>query len=113
MNSVRPLVTITILVVVGAYLYVKINQGPARPHAASDVWQSEPTEGVPPLETAVSDQAAAADAAPPWPSSGQDAAVALPAEINSDPVVAVPSAVAASEETPMPIWRHNHCLPFL
>ena len=53
MSSIRPLVTITILVVVGAYLYVKINQGPARPHAASDVWQSEPTEGVPPLETAV------------------------------------------------------------
>ncbi len=100
MNSVRPLVTITILVVVGAYLYVKINQGPARPHAASDVWQSEPTEGVPPLETATGDQTAANDAAPPWPTSGQAAAVAPPAEFHSQPVVAVPSAIAASEEAP-------------
>jgi LysM repeat protein len=34
MGSIRPLVTITILVVVGAYLYVKINEGPT-PHAGA------------------------------------------------------------------------------
>jgi LysM repeat protein len=100
MNSVRPLVTITILVVVGAYLYVKINQGPARPHAASDAWQSEATEGVPPLETAAGGQTAANEAAPPWPTAGQAAAVATPAETVSDPVVTVPAAVAASEASP-------------
>ena len=31
MSSIRPLVTITILIVVGAFLYVKINEGPVAP----------------------------------------------------------------------------------
>ena len=32
MSSIRPLITITILVVVGAVLYVKINEGTADPN---------------------------------------------------------------------------------
>ena len=47
MGSIRPLVTITILAVVGAYLYVKINEGPAPSRAAANATQAP--EGVPPL----------------------------------------------------------------
>ena len=56
MNSIRPLVTITILVVVGAYLYVKINEGPEQPEGA-DAWQNETLDDVPPLETVAADTA--------------------------------------------------------
>jgi LysM repeat protein len=100
MSSVRPLVTITILVVVGAYLYVKINQGPTRPHGASDVWKSDATEGVPPLDVAVGGQPAANDAAPPWPATGQATTVAPAVETANAPVVAAPAAVAAAEDPP-------------
>jgi hypothetical protein len=100
MNSVRPLVTITILVVVGAYLYVKINQGPARPHGASDVWKSDATDGVPPLDVAAGGQTAAHDAAPPWPTAGQVTAVAPAVEVASPPVVTAPAAVATADDPP-------------
>ena len=44
MSSIRPLITITILAVVGAYLYVKINEGPARPHARAKHGTIQPTK---------------------------------------------------------------------
>jgi LysM repeat protein len=63
MNSIRPLVTITILIVVGAFLYVKINQGPVRalPGAAVGGQESMP-EGVPPLGLPTLNTAAAPSA---------------------------------------------------
>ena len=49
MNSIRPLITITVLVVVGVVLYVKINEGtPQSTPTADDGW-NEPVDGVPPL----------------------------------------------------------------
>ena len=49
MGSIRPLFTITVLVVVGAYLYVKINEGPARQHDHSHAGHDHADDGVPPL----------------------------------------------------------------
>jgi LysM repeat protein len=67
MNSIRPLVTITILVVVGAYLYVKINEGPVAPASgASRAWD-EPQDGVPPLGAAGEVAVTSDSAAPTWP----------------------------------------------
>jgi LysM domain len=76
MNSIRPLVTITILTIVAVFLFMKINQAPLRPVA--DIGADAATQtaaGVPPLsgvgansETAANGRAAAADsAAPVWP----------------------------------------------
>ncbi len=46
MNSIRPLVTITILGLVGAFLYVKINQGPIRPaDEAKESWSADRSTG--------------------------------------------------------------------
>ncbi|HJQ80861.1 MAG TPA: LysM peptidoglycan-binding domain-containing protein [Lacipirellulaceae bacterium] len=71
MSSIRPLVTITILVVVGAFLYVKINEGPVAPPVpgADESAQAQTPDGVPPLATASSAQASDANTAPLWPAS--------------------------------------------
>ncbi|HEY3391111.1 MAG TPA: LysM peptidoglycan-binding domain-containing protein [Lacipirellulaceae bacterium] len=83
MSSIRPLVTITILVVVGAFLYVKINEGPVAPPLprADDSAQGQTPDGVPPLATASSAQASDANTAPLWPAT----AAVVP------PVAAAPS----------------------
>jgi len=74
MGSIRPLFTITVLVVVGAYLYVKINEGPARPLAVGDA-----QAGVPPLAAAGGGATLAQDsAAPAWPPAASAAAPAAP-----------------------------------
>jgi LysM repeat protein len=49
MSSIRPLVTIAILVVVGVLLYVKINEGTPQPAPAAPAAWDQPTDGVPPL----------------------------------------------------------------
>lgn len=93
MNSLRPLVTITILAVIGAWLYVKINEGPGRPvHGDAEAWPDQSSEGVPPLSatsaplgeaeaptwpTGVGTSPAAAAAAPPTPVALQPAPVAV------------------------------------
>lgn len=83
MNSIRPLVTITILFVVGAYLYMKINEGPVRPGGADGMLQSEQLEDLPPLASASAP--AGGDVAPPWaaasmPTTGVAVDTAAPAE---------------------------------
>lgn len=66
MSSIRPLVTITILVVVGVVLYVKINEGtPAPTPGANEAW-NEPADGVPPLAASSVAPATSDGAAPPW-----------------------------------------------
>jgi LysM repeat protein len=71
MSSIRPLVTITILVVVGAFLYVKINEGPVAPpvQRADDLAQGQTPDGVPPLASATSAQASESNTAPLWPTT--------------------------------------------
>jgi LysM repeat protein len=70
MSSIRPLVTITILIVVGAFLYVKINEGPVVPPVPGD---NELAQGqaadVPPLAATSSAPASDESAAPLWPTT--------------------------------------------
>ena len=76
MNSIRPLVTITILAVVGIFLYIKINQAPMRPLAGAETASHDHTaEGVPPLDDATNPAATGTQSAastttlaPQWPS---------------------------------------------
>lgn len=79
MGSIRPLITITILVVVGAYLYVKINEGPT-PHASASNQSSA-------AATAKGTSLAADNNAPAWPST---AATSAPPSSAAPP--ATPSA---------------------
>jgi hypothetical protein len=69
MNSIRPLITITILVVVGAYLYVKINEGPVQPAEESNTWQMEAPDGVPPLDTTAGAVTAGSNEPAAWEST--------------------------------------------
>ncbi|HEX2473193.1 MAG TPA: LysM peptidoglycan-binding domain-containing protein, partial [Lacipirellulaceae bacterium] len=71
MSSIRPLVTITILIVVGAFLYVKINEGPVAPPVPGDseMVQSQPSDGVPPLTATPSAPASDGSSAPLWPTT--------------------------------------------
>ena len=58
MSSIRPLITITILVAVGAFLFMKINEGPvALPPEMDESLGQAPAAEIPPLATA-SDTAA-------------------------------------------------------
>ena len=70
MSSIRPLVTITILVVVGVFLYTKINEGPAPVvPGMNDALENSPPAGVPPLATAMNGATsapAASESAPTW-----------------------------------------------
>jgi LysM repeat protein len=95
MGSIRPLFTITILVVVGAYLYVKINEGPARPHAGAN-GEGQSQEGIPPLAAAGGGATLAQDtAAPAWPPAESKAPLAAPAMS----VAPAASAVASTDNT--------------
>ncbi len=72
MSSIRPLVTITILIVVGAFLYVKINEGPVAPPVPgeNELAQGQSPDGVPPLTSTSSAPASDGSAAPLWPTTG-------------------------------------------
>src|SRR4051794_41948395 len=86
MGSIRPLVTITILGVVGAYLYLKINEGPVPTRAGTNAL-SQSLEGVPPLTSAKGTSLAAESSAPAWPPS---AASTIP------PITPAPAAAHTS-----------------
>jgi LysM repeat protein len=107
MSSIRPLITITILVVVGAYLYVKINEGPARPPADSSAAWNDPAEDVPPL-IATGDVANAGESsAPPWSATvtPEAALPALPAggeQLAAVDTVAQPAMPAIPEMPQLP-----------
>ncbi len=91
MNSIRPLVTITILVVAGAFLYVKINEGPERQSPdASEAWQYQPLSDVPPLAAASPAASATEGAAPAGPTAAID--TAPPPMVSAVPVAASPAA---------------------
>ena len=81
MGSIRPLVTITILVVVGAYLYVKINEGPVQPRVDKGVVLNQLPDGVPPLQATKGASLASESAAPAWPSNASTAATPAPVSV--------------------------------
>ena len=104
MSSIRPLVTITILVVVGVFLFRKINEGPARlTPAAENALQSAPQVEVPPLASAPTDPTTLPPAnEPTWdggataPVSGADhAAERARHGVESVGIAADPRATAA------------------
>jgi LysM repeat protein len=102
MGSIRPLITITILAVVGAYLYTKINEGPVA-HAGANAAGQAP-DGVPPLTGAKGTSLAADSAAPAWPSSAP-ATSPPPAATMSTTTLAkdgLPAVPAIPELPPLP-----------
>jgi LysM repeat protein len=98
MSSIRPLFTIAVLVVVGAYLYWKINEGPTRPRADTQAASNQIGDGVPPLAVAPSGATLSQDsAAPAWPPASSTAPPAAPAESTKSP--APPANVATDIAT--------------
>jgi len=101
MGSIRPLVTITIILAAGAYLFVKINEGPVAPVPdAADPWQSE--ADVPPLASTVGAPSTADTAAPSWPTTvpATTESGAQSAAIGSDQSAPPTADVATATETP-------------
>ena len=96
MSSIRPLVTITILVVVGVFLYTKINEGPARSAAGSgDAAADSPTAGVPALATANTSDGTATLTPAPWGNESSPASNTAPQWAGgvSDPADSTPPAL--------------------
>jgi LysM repeat protein len=103
MSSIRPLFTITVLVVVGAFLYVKINEGPARTAGSN----SANSQGIPPLAAAGGGATLAQDtsaAAPAWPPADAKAPAEESAATMSPALQAAPTALAPADaaKTGMP-----------
>src|SRR3954469_21466908 len=96
MSTIRPLFTITVLVVVGAYLYVKINEGPK--HPSSDA-HAGTQDGVPPLAAAAGGATLAQDsAAPAWPPADAKSAPTATPGLNGAAAAAPAVPAAASNE---------------
>jgi LysM repeat protein len=94
MNSIRPLITITILVVVGAYLYMKINEGPVQP-AGAEEWENGSLEDVPPLEPVAAAATGQGSAAPSWGGAGATGNVGTGVD-NSMPGTGAPASADVS-----------------
>jgi LysM repeat protein len=108
MGSIRPLVTITILAVVGAYLYVKINEGPVPMHAGANGVGQAP-DGVPPLTGTKGSTSLAADSgAPAWPSTAPATSPPPAATTSTTPAATtlakdgLPAVPAIPELPPLP-----------
>jgi LysM repeat protein len=97
MNSIRPLVTITILVVAGVFLYVKINEGPVKSGAANEAWQNLPPDAVPPLSATAGNTPATSGLAPASPAtvSAPTSAAAPLASSTPPPAAATPQPTSA------------------
>jgi LysM repeat protein len=97
MGSIRPLITITILAVVFAYLYRKINEGPVGASPVSHGTSDNSPDGVPPLAAAGGAKLAQGSAAPAWPPAGSTSATAAPNVVASPatPTTATNAAPAA------------------
>lgn len=111
MASIRPLFTITVLVVVGGYLYWKINEGPEhRPGPHRELEQRQ--DGVPPLAAAGGGATLAQDsAAPAWPPAASPptvpalssaASTSTPADASARPSAAPDAKLTAPEVPPIP-----------
>jgi LysM repeat protein len=99
MGSIRPLVTITILVVVGAFLYVKINEGPVKTRTGDNKTLDQAPDGVPPLATTKGTTLAAESTAPAWPSG---TAATTPAPFSPAPATAGAPAATKKETDNLP-----------
>ena len=92
MGSIRPVVTITVLLIVGAFLYSKINEGPAR-QAGGPGAGNQLSEGVPPLNTNGGSASLAQDSsAPAWP----------PANSPAPPAANAPGTMPANADSGAP-----------
>jgi LysM repeat protein len=100
MSSIRPLITITIILAVGVFLFTKINEGPL-PLPADAAIESAPLAEIPPLTTAETAPTPLAPT-PSWsdPSSGTSESAPKWAEGASESVAVVPQA---SSLTPAPV----------
>ncbi len=99
MSSLRPLFTITILAVVGAYLYVKINEAPPRHADAGAPDQAQIAADVPPLAPLANTPVTSQYTAPQWPSTTPPAATppaAVSNEAQPSNPLSNPSAVAGT-----------------
>jgi LysM repeat protein len=118
MNSIRPLITITILVVVGAYLYMKINEGPGRPAAGENgKWLSDMPEDIPPLDATAGAPPVTGDTAATWPATAPAATGALPGDNGTTsndlgtPPPASDAAIAAEVPVTLPAVPSIPALP--
>ncbi|MEX0586044.1 MAG: LysM peptidoglycan-binding domain-containing protein [Pirellulales bacterium] len=113
MNSIRPLITITILAVVGAWLYVKINEGPARPaHDEADAFHDHAADGVPPLAATTNAPSTDAGPAPAWPTSAAPAPQPAtlqpaPATVSTNGLPEMPAIPALPDVSTLPPTAAN------
>jgi LysM repeat protein len=101
MSSIRPLVTITILVVACAFLYVQINKGSLQPKPeASEAWNDQP-EGLPPLATASVAPVTTDSAAPTWGTNATPPTATTASEVpQTEPTVTTATPAEVSTATP-------------
>jgi LysM repeat protein len=99
MNSIRPLITITILVVAFAFLYVKINESPMQPAVSESGDWDQPSDGVPPLSATAGTSAEATTTAPPWPTNETPAPAA---PLVDDGTNEAADATSAAPTDPLP-----------
>lgn len=105
MASMKPLFTITVLLVVGVYLYKTINEGPVRPHAGAQGAVDPSATGIPPLAAAGGAATLAQDNnAAAWPANAPNAGLAAPVAppvvtpVDSNaPAAAPPNTTAAAD----------------
>lgn len=111
MGSIRPLVTITILVVVGAYLYVKINEGPVQPRMGANNTLNQPPDGVPPLTATRGASLATESGTPAWPSTASS--VAPPTSVSATPPTAasIPPLASTNGSAPPATGTSNDSFP--
>ena len=98
MSSIRPLFTITVLLVVGGYLYWKINEGPTKQRAGTQAASNQIGDGVPPLAATSSTTLDRDTAAPAWPPATPPVATDDAAK-SSAPAADAPAANYASATT--------------
>jgi LysM repeat protein len=116
MSSIRPLITITVLVVVGVVLYVKINEGTPRPAPSTSEEWTDSVEGVPPLAASSVAPTTSDGAAPAWPATPVAAASSVP-PADVPPVnvaatnVADPAATVAGATPPTPVGPATEISP--
>jgi LysM repeat protein len=103
MSSIRPLVTITILVAVGVFLFTKINEGPAPlPPEVESTLDAAPGIEVPPL--AGDSASTGLPAAPSWndPPAATGAAPAVPPTTLTAEIPSTTQPTAPAELPPIP-----------
>ncbi len=103
MSSIRPLITITILVVVGVLLYVKINEGTLQVLPAATEAMQHPMDGIPPLAPSSVAPATSETVVPEVPGVAVEPAPnSTPAETAATTVLPAATPVGTPEVPPIP-----------